>query len=254
MCIAVCQTYGQDSRRLQYCTKKKHTRIGVVRETAYKKRQTTRPDSLWPEIRCGMSKVAQKKGEASMGNRRTKARQCSKKLRGIYFIDPDDGGSKETIKKARKKLEIPMEVAMPCGLRTKKRPNKLRETDNETRGSNTIQKTKHACIVEAHESSRKSLESNLPKDHEDHLAESGFNCHYNVVLKFVPTPQAMKIPDAKAAAHTKSEKLEKLPAWQLMNVKSKKEVILEAQGEEKTQKCAVRTEVSKVQRPGRAPR
>ena len=32
---------------------------------------------------------------------------------------------------------------------------KLRDTDSETKGSNKIQKTKHACIVEAHESARK---------------------------------------------------------------------------------------------------
>ena len=38
--------------------------------------------------------------------------------------------------------------------------------------------------------------------------------------------RAIKIPDAKAAVHKGWEKLEKLPAWQLNKVKSKKEVIL----------------------------
>ena len=32
-------------------------------------------------------------------------------------------------------------------------------------------KTGHACIVEAHESTRKRLESSLPKNHEDDIAE-----------------------------------------------------------------------------------
>ena len=36
--------------------------------------------------------------------------------------------------------------------------------------------------------------------------------HYNLVLKFIPMPQAMKIPDAKAAVDREREKLEKLPA------------------------------------------
>ena len=45
--------------------------------------------------------------------------------------------------------------------------------------------------------------------------------------------QAMKIPDAKSAADKEREKLEKLPAWQLSNVKSKKGVRLEAQREKK---------------------
>ena len=39
----------------------------------------------------------------------------------------------------------------------------------------------------------------------------------------------MKIPDAKAAVDKEWEKLEKLPAWQVTKVKSKKEVIGKAQ-------------------------
>ena len=39
--------------------------------------------------------------------------------------------------------------------------------------------------------------------------------------KFFPMHQAMKIPDAKAAVDKEWEKLEKLPAWQMTNVKSR---------------------------------
>ena len=39
-------------------------------------------------------------------------------------------------------------------------------------------------------------------------------------------PQAMKIPDAKAAVDKEWKKLESIPAWDLGKVKSKKEVIL----------------------------
>ena len=38
----------------------------------------------------------------------------ARKLRGIYFIDPEDVEFKETIKNARKKLETSMAPAMPC--------------------------------------------------------------------------------------------------------------------------------------------
>ena len=38
----------------------------------------------------------------------------ARKLRGIYFIDPEDTEFKETIKNARKKMEIPVAPAMPC--------------------------------------------------------------------------------------------------------------------------------------------
>ena len=77
---------------------------------------------------------------------------------------------------AWKTLEIPIEAAVPCKLRTTKRPSKVLETDSDTRGSNNnIPKTKHVYIVEGHESARKRLEFTLPKDHEDHIVEKGFN-------------------------------------------------------------------------------
>ena len=71
-------------------------------------------------------------------------------------------------------------------------------------------KPKYACIVEAHESTRKRLECTLPRSHEDHIAEKGYNSisHYNLVQKIIPMPQAMKIPDAKAAVDKDWEKLE----------------------------------------------
>ena len=69
-----------------------------------------------------------------------------------------------------------------------------------------------------------------PHNHEDHIAGKGENSlqHYNLVHKFIPMPQAMKIPAAKAAVDKEWEKLEKISAWNLTKVKSKKEVIDEA--------------------------
>ena len=86
---------------------------------------------------------------------------------------------------------------MPCTMGTKKRLKELRETATDGDESNTIQKTKHACIVEPHESTRKRLGSTLPKDHEEHIAEKGYNSksHCNLVHKLIPKPQAMKILD-----------------------------------------------------------
>ena len=48
-----------------------------------------------------------------------------------------------------------------------------------------------------------------------------------------PMPQAMKIPDAREAVNKKWKKLEMIPAWQLDKVKSKREVVLEAQRDKK---------------------
>ena len=38
----------------------------------------------------------------------------ARRLRGIYYIDPEDMEFKETMKHARKKLELQMDSAMPC--------------------------------------------------------------------------------------------------------------------------------------------
>ena len=52
---------------------------------------------------------------------------------------------------------------------------------------------------------------------------------YNLVHKFIPMPQAMKIhAAAKAAVDKEWENLEKISAWNLTNVRSKKDVIDEA--------------------------
>ena len=91
-------------------------------------------------------------------------------------------------------------------------------------------KTKLACILEADESTRMRMENSIPHYHQDHIAVKGDNSlqHYNLVHKFIPMPQAMKIPAAKAAVDKEWEKLEKISAWNLTKVRSKKEVIDEA--------------------------
>ena len=81
--------------------------------------------------------------------------------------------------------------------------------------------TKLACILEAHESTRMRLGNSMLHYHEDHIAGKGENSlqHYNLVHKFIPMPQAMKIPAAKAAVDKEWEKLEKFSAWNLAKVK-----------------------------------
>ena len=55
-----------------------------------------------------------------------------------------------------------------------------------------------------------------------------FTAAKQLVHKFILMLQAMKIPAAKAAVDKEWEKLEKIPAWDLTKVRSKKEVIDEA--------------------------
>ena len=66
--------------------------------------------------------------------------------------------------------------------------------------------------------------NSVPNHHEDHIAGKGNNSlqHKNLVHKIIPMPQAIKIPATKAAVDKECENLEKIPAWDLTKVRSKK--------------------------------
>ena len=66
------------------------------------------------------------------------------------------------------------------------------------------------------------------------MLHQGSGAVKNLLHKFIPVLQAMKILDAKAAVDKEWEKLKKLQAWQMTKVKSKSDVILEAQKEQIT--------------------
>ena len=55
------------------------------------------------------------------------------------------------------------------------------------------------------------MEGSQSKNHEDHIAGKGVNSlsHYNPVHKFIPMPEVMKIPDAKAAVEKEWEQFVK---------------------------------------------
>ena len=73
--------------------------------------------------------------------------------------------------------------------------------NGETRSKTHDFKSKFSCILEAGESTRLRMRESLPNHHEGHIAGRGDNSiqHYNLVHKFIPMPQAMKIPAAKAS-------------------------------------------------------
>ena len=99
-------------------------------ERLARKQQISRPDHLWPELWKTMGKNAKLKEKQKWSNEQLHLNNA-RKLRGIYFIDPEDKEFKETIKNARKKLETSVALAMPCKI-TKKNcgsgaSNKLRQ-------------------------------------------------------------------------------------------------------------------------------
>ena len=107
------------------------------------------------------------------------------------------------MKSARRKLEVPMPAAIPC---TTKR-DEYRETCCVFHNCNT----KYACIVEAGESTRKRTEGTLIEVMKVILQgeELIHVNHDNLVHKLILMPQAMKIPDAKAAVDKGWENLKR---------------------------------------------
>ena len=136
-------------------------------ERLTRKQLTSRPDHLWPELWKSMGKHAKLKEKQKWSEEKIHL-DNARKLRGIYFIDPEDASDKI--------------------------------------------KTKLACILEAAESTRLRMGNSVPNYHEDHIAGKGDNSlqHYNLVHKFIPMPQAVKIPAAKAVVDKEWEKLEKI--------------------------------------------
>ena len=187
-----------------------------------RKQLTSRLDHLWPELWEKMGNNLKLKERQKWSHEKPQL-DNARKLRGIYFIDPEDKEFKETIKNARKKLGTSVAPAMPCKI----------SKDNRNCGNgdkSNKNKSKLACILEASVSTTLRMGESIPNHHEDHIAGKGDNSlqHYNLVHKFIPMHQAMKIPAAKAAVDKEWEKLEKISAWNLTKVRNKSEVIDEA--------------------------
>ena len=107
-----------------------------------RKQLTSRPDHPWPELWKSMGKNAKLKEKQKWSEEKIHL-DNARKLRGIYFIDPEDKEFKETIKNARKKLETSVAPAMPSKI-----------IKNCGSGASNKIKTKLACILEADESTR----------------------------------------------------------------------------------------------------
>ena len=80
-----------------------------------RKQLTSRPDHSWPEPWDQMGKNAKLKEKQKWSHEKLHL-DNARKLRGIYFIDPEDKEFKETLKNACKKLETSVAPAMPCKL------------------------------------------------------------------------------------------------------------------------------------------
>ena len=126
-----------------------------------KRQLTSRPDHLWPELRRKLTRNAKLREKHKWANEKPKL-DNARRLRGIYFIDPEDKEFKETIRNAFRKLETPMAPAMPC--KTSKKSNNV-----EIRSKTNDFTSKFACILETSESTRLRMEESLPKYNDHHM-------------------------------------------------------------------------------------
>ena len=206
---------------IYYIGRETSKRKNVVRGEMFTRKQlTSRPDLSWPELWIKMGRNAKLKERQKWSHE--KPHLDARKLRGIYFIDPEDKEFKGDHQECSQEIGNTSGPAMPCKI--------SKNNKNCGNGETNEVKSKLACILEASESTKLRTGESLPNHHEDHFAGKGDNSlqHYNLVHKFIPMPQAMKNPAAKAAADKEWEKLKKISAWNLTKVRSKKEVIDEA--------------------------
>ena len=122
-------TRGQVSLSLLWKRNLQTDICGLVRRLT-RRQVTSRPDHLWPELWIKLGRNAKLREKQKWAIEKTKL-DNARKLRGIYFIDPEDKEFKETIENARKKLETPMAPAMPCKTSKKNKHGETHGTTND---------------------------------------------------------------------------------------------------------------------------
>ena len=172
MALETCLILGQVSHNLLYSKKMLLTDICGPGRRLTRKQLTSRPDHLWPEPWKSMGKHAKLKEKQKWSEEKIHLENASK-LRGIYFIDPEDTEFKETLKNARKKLETSVAPAMPCKI-----------MKNCGIGSSNKIQTKLACIPEADESTRMRMEIRYRIITKTILQEK-VRIHYSTTMWFI---------------------------------------------------------------------
>ena len=189
-------------------------RIYVSGERLTRKQLTSRPDHLWPEPWTKWWRNAKVKERQQWSHEKPQL-DNARKLRGIYFIDPEDKEFKETIKNARKKLETSVAPAMPCKIM--KNCGSGGSDKNKTKLARKFWKLMNPqeCVWETRH--RQITKTILQEKVKNSLQ------HYNLVRKFIPMPQAWKIPDARAAVEKSVKIVEKYRhgSWQKSETKKK---------------------------------
>ena len=166
----------------------------------------SKQDHLWPELWKSMGKHAKLKEKQKWSEEKLYL-ENARKLRGIYFIDPEDMEFKETIKNARKKLET--SVAQWC-IQQKLRQN-LRVFWKLMNPQQCVWEIRYRIIMKT-------------------ILQEWVEIHNSTTIWFTNFSYASCYENScsKGSGRQGMGKLEKSSAWNLTKVKSKKQVIDEA--------------------------
>ena len=200
-----------------------HSIYSIGRKTSW--RDICGPGGDWQEnsllpgqIICGQNSGIQWESTPSWRRSRSGLMKSSilkthENCEGSIHWPGGQGVQRNHIKNARKNLKTSIALAMPCKLwrivgvvhPTKLKQN-LRVFWKLMNPKNCVWENLYRIIM-------KTI-----------LQEKGNNSvqHYNLVHKFIPMPHAIRIPAAKAAVDKEWEKLEKISAWNLTEVRSKR--------------------------------
>ena len=159
-------------------------------ERLTRKQNTSRPDDIWPDKWTRMFDAAKKKTKQKWAIEKPKLHNA-RQLRGIFFIEPDVEEFKLMIKAAPRKLEVPMPAAMPCKIPTKS------SGDTAILGNAGHDLLALLMPTKAQDQGSRSYAHLSSRSH--HCERMNSMTHYSLVHKFIPMPQAMKIPNGKAA-------------------------------------------------------
>ena len=214
MKIENCQMHGQVSRDSLYWMKNHLTDIhGLVRDWRGNKRP--QGPTMCGQI-CGkhVSDASKRKAKRKRAIEKPKL-DNAKRLRGFYFIDPDDEEFQGYHEKCAYKVGNSDASSNASQTSTWQVQGNLWHRVGQ-------HKTKCACIVEAGESMRVSMEASQSKIHEDHIAGEGVNSlsHDNLVRKFILMPEAMKTTRCPGSSGERRGKLKRY--WHGSWRKSKK--------------------------------
>ena len=187
-----------------------------------KRQATSRPDLLWPElwIKVGINAKLREKQKWAIEKPKL---DNARRLRGIYFIDPEDTEFKETTGNAR--INWIHQLLQPCLARHTRKASMRRPVARPMISSRNLRVSWKP--VNPQECVWKNLYRNITRTTSQEKGGQ-FTTTLQSGTQIFPMPQAMKIPAAKAAVDKEWEKLEKIPAWDMTKARNKSEVIDEA--------------------------